>query len=138
MPRLTPSVSPKSSALTISVRPGRSLMTPAGSRLAHHPPEVEADRFLELGTRTRAGLGVLELVDVDGERHTLALHAVELGSEPTALVGLGEHELRPREASVVLCDLLDRLRDQALDGLLLGRRHGGEGGGQMDLGHGSV
>src|SRR5437773_3591440 len=44
--------------------------SPASSPLpAKDLPEIEAQRLLELGARARLGLGVLELFDVDLERH---------------------------------------------------------------------
>src|SRR5262245_47299559 len=92
------------------------------SLLAKDAPEVEAERFLELGPGSGRGLGVLEHVDVDLERDALALDAVELGGESAALVRLGEDELRALERAVVLRELLHRVHDDALD--LLGFRRG--------------
>src|SRR5215510_1278565 len=106
------------------------------SLLAKDASEVEAERLLELGPGAGRGLGVLEHVDVDLERHALALDAVELGREPTALVRFGEDELRALERAVVLRELLHRLDDDALD--LLGFRRGNrrERRRQLDLCHG--
>src|SRR5438128_766782 len=57
-----------------------------GSSLSKDAPEVEAERFLELGPRSCRGLRVFELFDVELERNSFAFHAVELRGEPAALV----------------------------------------------------
>src|SRR5262249_13140325 len=131
MPRLTPRVRPKSSALTMSVR---AVLTPARpapvpSRLAHHPAEVEPERLHQLGARAGAGLGVLELVEVQGQRHPFLLDAVELRGEPAPLVRLREDELGAGEGLVVAGDLLHGVGEQALDGLLVRAGHRGKRGG---------
>src|SRR5262249_33033087 len=63
------------------------------SLLSKHAPEVEPQGFLELGPGSGRGLGVLERVDVDLQRDSLALDTVELGGETAPLVRLGEDEL---------------------------------------------
>src|SRR5262245_59686349 len=108
--------------------------TPA-SLLAKDAPEIEPERFLELGARARGGLRVLELVDVELERNTLALHAVELGGQAAALVRFSEDQLRTLEGAVVCRELLHGLDEDPLDLLGLGRRHGRERRGQADVGH---
>src|SRR5712692_904474 len=108
------------------------------SLFAKDPPEVEAQRLLQLGTRPGRGLRVLERVEVELEGHALLLHAVELRGEPAALVGLGEDELRPREGAVVPRELLDRLDEDPLDVLGLPRGDRGERRGQANLRHRST
>src|SRR5262245_35054490 len=105
------------------------------SLLAKDAPEVEAERFLELGPGSGRGLGVLEHVDVDLQRDALALDAVELGGEPATLVRLGEDELRALERAVVLRELLHRLDDDALDLLGFGRGNRRERRRQLHLCH---
>src|SRR5262249_25013748 len=105
------------------------------SLLSKDAPEVEPERFLELGPGSRRGLRVFELIDVDLQRDALALDAVELGGEPAALVGLGEHQLRAPERSVVLRELLHGLDDDPLDLLGFRRRNLRERRGQIDFRH---
>src|SRR5712692_7553662 len=100
-----------------SSRPGSSALP------AKDFPEVEAQRLLELGARARLGLGVLELIDVDLERHAFFLDAVQLGGEPAPLVRFREHDLGAGERRVVARDLLHGLDDHPLDRLRLLRRH---------------
>src|SRR5215831_566595 len=143
IPRLTAVVRPKSSALTMRVRaaligaPARRGAR-AGSRLAHHAAKVRPERLSELRPRSRDCLGILELVDVDRQGNALLLDPIELRGEAAALVGFREHDLRPREAPVVLRDALDHLGEQALDRLLLRPGHGRERCGQRDVGHGMI
>src|SRR6266545_1421527 len=117
-----------------SSEPALGGWTPSAT-LKRQPPEVQPQRFLELGAGTRRRLRVLELLELELQRHALLLEAVQLGREAAALVGFGEDDLRAREALVVLGDLLDGLGEEALDRLLIGGRHRRERGGQADLGH---
>src|SRR5262245_2771520 len=105
------------------------------SLLSKHAPEVEPEGFLELSPGSRRGLGVLERVDIDLQRDSLALDAVELGGEPAPLVRFGEDELRALERPVVLSDLLDRVDDDPLDLLGFRRRHRRERRRQVNLRH---
>src|SRR3989441_2678526 len=101
-------------------------------------PEVEAKGFLELSARAGTRLRVLELIEVELERHALLLHPVELRRQPAPLVRFGEDELRPLERAVVLGDLLHGLDDDTLDLLGLRRRHRGERRRQANLRHRST
>src|SRR5438309_12053016 len=103
--------------------------------LALDAAEVEAQRLLELGARARRRLGVLEMVELELERHAFLLDAVELGGQATALVRFGEDDLRPGEAAVVTGELLDGVDERALDLHLLTGRNGGEGRGEVDVRH---
>src|SRR5262245_39567852 len=132
MPALTAGVSPKSSALTISLRTSRHR---SRRSLAGHPAEVEPDGFLELSPRTDRGLDVLELLEVELERHALPLDAVQLGRKSAPLVGLGEDEAGSPERAIVLPDLLDDLGQHSLDILGLGGRHRRECRGQLHVCH---
>src|SRR5262249_33736237 len=91
--------------------------SPSRRSLALHFPEVEANGLLQLGARAGRGLGVLQDVEVEGQWHTLLLHAVELGREAAALVGLREDELGPLEGAVVARELLNGLDQHPLDRL---------------------
>src|SRR5438128_2614433 len=104
------------------------------SLLSKDAPEVEPERFFELGARARRGLRVFELVDVELERNPFALHAVELRREAASLIRFREDDLRLLEGAV-LRELLDGLDDDPLD--LLGLRRGNrrERGGQAHVCH---
>src|SRR5213078_5101260 len=108
------------------------------SALAKDFAEVEAEGFLELGTRAGRGLRVLELLEVELERDALLLHAVELRRQPAPLVGLGEDELRALERAIVVPELLHRLDDDALDLLGLHRRDRAERRRQANFRHRST
>src|SRR4026209_104507 len=100
MPRLTPSVTPKSSALTMSRRFDRSPRTAAPRLLAEGAPHVLAHLLGEKGLPPAVGHRVLEQLEIEHERRRRLLPRIELDREHALLVRLGEDRFRPREGAV--------------------------------------
>src|SRR6266545_4293614 len=121
-----------------SARPPECRGSPPPSRRPHDPPEVEPEGFLELGPRACLRLRVFELLEINLEGHAFPFDAVELRGEAAPLVRFREDDLGPREALVVLGDLLDGLRQEAGDRLLVRAHDGGKSRGESDVGHGAL